>query len=78
MKQVITGLDGPAPSFDALRWAADPAARTGADLTDDPLPEWLSPLVSIVPAQLFCYHLARAKGCDTEQPRGLSKVTRTV
>lgn len=41
------------------------------------LPEWLSPLVSIVPAQLFCYHLTRAKGYDTETPRGLSKVTRT-
>jgi glucosamine--fructose-6-phosphate aminotransferase (isomerizing) len=42
------------------------------------LPEWLCPLVSIVPAQLFCYHLARAKGHDTERPRGLTKVTRTV
>ncbi len=41
------------------------------------LPEWLSPLVSIVPAQLFCYHLTRAKGYDTETPRGLLKVTRT-
>jgi glucosamine--fructose-6-phosphate aminotransferase (isomerizing) len=41
------------------------------------LPEWLSPLVSIVPAQLFCYHLARAMGRDTEAPQGLSKVTRT-
>ena len=41
------------------------------------LPEWLSPLVSIVPAQLFCYHLARAKGYDTETPPGLSKVTHT-
>ncbi|MBC8446736.1 MAG: SIS domain-containing protein [Chloroflexi bacterium] len=41
------------------------------------LPEWLSPLVSIVPAQLFCYHLTKAKGYDTEAPRGLRKVTRT-
>jgi glucosamine--fructose-6-phosphate aminotransferase (isomerizing) len=41
------------------------------------LPEWLSPLVSIVPAQLFCYHLTRARGFDTEAPRGLSKVTLT-
>lgn len=40
-------------------------------------PEWLSPLVSIVPAQLFCYHLTRAKGFDTEHPRGLRKVTLT-
>jgi glucosamine--fructose-6-phosphate aminotransferase (isomerizing) len=41
------------------------------------LPEWLSPLVGIVPAQLFCYHLTRAMGRDTEAPQGLSKVTRT-
>ena len=41
------------------------------------LPEWLSPLVSIVPAQLFCYHLTRAKGYDTEAPRRLKKITRT-
>ena len=42
------------------------------------LPEWVSPIVAIVPAQLFCYHLTRAKGHDTELPRGLSKVTLTV
>lgn len=41
------------------------------------MPEWLSPLVTIVPAQLFCYHLTRAKGYDTEAPRGLSKITLT-
>ena len=41
------------------------------------LPEWLTPLVSIVPAQLFCYHLTRAKGYDTEAPRSLRKVTLT-
>jgi len=33
--------------------------------------------VSIIPAQLFCYHLTRAMGRDPEAPRGLSKVTRT-
>jgi glucosamine--fructose-6-phosphate aminotransferase (isomerizing) len=41
------------------------------------VPEWLTPLVSVVPAQLFCYHLTRAKGLDTENPRGLNKVTAT-
>jgi len=40
-------------------------------------PEWLTPLVCIVPAQLFCYHLTRLKGYDTEAPRGLQKVTKT-
>jgi glutamine---fructose-6-phosphate transaminase (isomerizing) len=42
------------------------------------IPEWLSPLISIIPAQLFCYHLAVAKGCDTEGPRGMLKVTETI
>ena len=41
------------------------------------LPEWLSPLVSIVPAQLFSYYLTMVKGFNTEAPRGLNKVTRT-
>ena len=41
------------------------------------LPEWLTPIVGIVPAQLFSYHLTRAKGLDTENPRTLHKVTLT-
>jgi len=41
------------------------------------LPEWLSPLVSILPAQLFAYHLTLAKGYDSEQPRTIRKVTKT-
>jgi glucosamine--fructose-6-phosphate aminotransferase (isomerizing) len=41
------------------------------------VPEWLSPLVAILPAQLFAYHLTVAKGFDTERPRGLRKVTET-
>jgi glucosamine--fructose-6-phosphate aminotransferase (isomerizing) len=43
----------------------------------DGIPEWLSPLVAIVPAQLFAYHLTRAKGYDTERPRLIHKVTET-
>jgi glucosamine--fructose-6-phosphate aminotransferase (isomerizing) len=41
------------------------------------MPEWISPVVSIVPAQLFCFNLARLRGFDPENPRGLSKVTLT-
>ncbi|MBF8262254.1 MAG: sugar isomerase [candidate division NC10 bacterium] len=41
------------------------------------LPEWLSPLVAIIPAQLFSMHVAAQKGLDVEHPRGLQKVTRT-
>jgi glucosamine--fructose-6-phosphate aminotransferase (isomerizing) len=42
------------------------------------VPEWLRPVVSIVPAQLFAYHLTLARGLDPDEPRYLSKVTRTV
>ena len=42
------------------------------------LPEWLRPIASIVPAQLFAYHLTVARGLDPDEPRYLSKVTRTV
>ena len=41
------------------------------------LPEWMTPMVSIIPAQLFCHALTEAKGFDTEQPRGLTKITRS-
>lgn len=41
------------------------------------MPEWISPIVSIVPAQIFCYALAKSRGLDTENPRGLTKVTLT-
>ncbi len=43
----------------------------------DDLPAWLSPMVAVVPAQLFCHHLARLKGYDPDSPRQLRKVTRT-
>jgi glucosamine--fructose-6-phosphate aminotransferase (isomerizing) len=42
------------------------------------IPEWVSPLVSILPAQLFTYYLTVEKGWDTESPRTISKVTYTV
>jgi glucosamine--fructose-6-phosphate aminotransferase (isomerizing) len=35
----------------------------------------LTPLLSVVPGQLFAWALARAKGLDPDEPRGLSKVT---
>lgn len=40
-------------------------------------PEWLSPLVSIVAAQLFACHLTVVKGYDPDQPRTIQKITET-
>jgi len=41
------------------------------------VPEPLSPIVSIVPAQLFAMQFATARGIDPERPRHLTKVTST-
>jgi glucosamine--fructose-6-phosphate aminotransferase (isomerizing) len=41
-------------------------------------PDWLSPLVAVVPGQLFAVALARARGLDPDAPRGLRKVTETT
>jgi glucosamine--fructose-6-phosphate aminotransferase (isomerizing) len=36
-------------------------------------PELLSPVLVTVPLQLFAYHVAKARGCDVDQPRNLAK-----
>ena len=35
--------------------------------------EWISPLLTVVPLQLFSYHIAAHKGLDVDQPRNLAK-----
>jgi glutamine---fructose-6-phosphate transaminase (isomerizing) len=57
-----------APALDLATWPVSLPAGT---------PEWLGPIVSIVPGQLHALHLTRARGLDPERPRNLSKVTRT-
>jgi glucosamine--fructose-6-phosphate aminotransferase (isomerizing) len=42
------------------------------------LPEWLSPLVAVIPGQLFALNLAIARGLDPDRPAGLTKVTETL
>jgi glutamine---fructose-6-phosphate transaminase (isomerizing) len=41
------------------------------------VPEWLSPLVAVVPVQLLAAGIAERRGVDVDHPFGLSKVTRT-
>jgi glucosamine--fructose-6-phosphate aminotransferase (isomerizing) len=49
-----------------------------ADLADDVIdvpavPDYLQPIVSIVPLQLLAYHIAVHRGCDVDKPRNLAK-----
>jgi len=41
------------------------------------IPGWLSPLIAIVPGQLFAMHLAHVRDYDVDRPRSLRKVTET-
>ena len=41
------------------------------------VPEWLSPIVAVMPGQLLALRLAETRGLDVDRPRGLDKVTRT-
>jgi glucosamine--fructose-6-phosphate aminotransferase (isomerizing) len=40
-----------------------------------PAPQLLSPLLSVVPGQLFAWALSRARGLNPDAPHGLAKVT---
>lgn len=75
---------------DLLRGLRDELGVDVVAISDDPetpardllpvpseVPEWLLPIVSIVPAQLFAMHLAEARGLDPELPRHIRKVTLT-
>lgn len=40
-------------------------------------PEWASPLLTVIPGQLFAFGLTLAKGLDPDHPEGLTKITIT-
>jgi glutamine---fructose-6-phosphate transaminase (isomerizing) len=46
-------------------------------LLPNTVPEWLTPVTSVIPGQVFAMHLALAKGYPVDKPRGLTKVTMT-
>ncbi len=41
-------------------------------------PEWLSPLITIMPGQLLAMYLAATRDYDIDQPRAIHKVTETM
>ncbi|HTA16943.1 MAG TPA: glutamine--fructose-6-phosphate transaminase (isomerizing) [bacterium] len=47
--------------------------KAAAIMTVPLIEELLSPLLAVVPLQLFAYHLAVKRGCDVDQPRNLAK-----
>jgi len=79
------------PTLDGMRELLEAATERGADVTvisdvaDLPghrihlcaVPEWLSPLVSVIAAQKLAVGAAEVLGRDVDRPTGLHKVTLT-
>jgi len=59
----------------ALATEGDEAIAGKADdvIYVPPTPPLLSPVVNVVPLQLFAYYMAVRRGCDVDQPRNLAK-----
>ena len=76
-------LEGMRELLEAAR-AADITVISDAQLHADarielePVPDWLSPLVAVIPAQQLAIGMAEQMGRDVDRPRGLQKVTRTA
>jgi glucosamine--fructose-6-phosphate aminotransferase (isomerizing) len=49
------------------------AARADEVIYIPDVPDYLQPLLSVVPLQLLAYHSARLRGCDVDKPRNLAK-----
>lgn len=53
---------------------------SGADIAiplPEGVPEWLAPMLAVLPGQAAALRLAEIRGVDVDQPHGLSKVTLT-
>src|SRR5439155_1987962 len=78
MLDLITELEQRGADLTVI--SADKRALAAAQLPlqlPDAIPEWLSPIVAVIPGQLLAMATAAAKGHELDTPRGLTKVTVT-
>jgi len=85
----VIAVAPPGPALASMRGVISGLSARGARLlvvgeTDDAslrlvpgVPEWLSPLITVVPGQLVALRLAELRGGDVDHPHGLQKVTLT-
>jgi glutamine---fructose-6-phosphate transaminase (isomerizing) len=78
LNELVVRLEGRAAEIVVISDDTGLLARARTSLPLPPgVPEWVSPMVAVVPGQLFAVALARTRGLDPDRPRGLSKVTET-
>ena len=79
MRTVIDGLAGRGARVAVI--ADDPAVLAHGAIPlrlVEQVPEWLSPLTTVIPGQVAAFRLAQLTGSDLDNPHGLSKVTLTL
>jgi glucosamine--fructose-6-phosphate aminotransferase (isomerizing) len=87
----VLGIAPPGPTaagvrelLDAVRERGGETAVIGKGSGDElrlrlvSVPDWLSPLVAVIPAQLLAVGVAERLGVDVDRPFGLHKITRTT
>jgi glucosamine--fructose-6-phosphate aminotransferase (isomerizing) len=85
----VIAVAPPGPALESMQTAIEGLAERGARMlvigeSGDAVlrlapgvPEWLSPLVAVIPGQLVALRLAQLRGGDIDHPHGLQKVTLT-
>jgi glucosamine--fructose-6-phosphate aminotransferase (isomerizing) len=78
MQELTTSLNE--RQAEIIAFSDDKAILAAADITvalTAVVPEWLSPITTIIPGQLFALNLAHLRRFNVDQPRAIKKVTET-
>jgi len=79
MRTVIDGLVARGARVSVIADDPDVIAQGAVALRlVEGIPEWLSPLATVIPGQVAAFRLAQLTGSDLDNPHGLSKVTLTL
>jgi glucosamine--fructose-6-phosphate aminotransferase (isomerizing) len=78
LEVVRTGRERGAPVLAITDRPAETAAAGAGALEVEAVPDWLSPLIAILPVQRLAVAIAQARGIDVDRPFSLSKITRTT
>ena len=77
MRELLVAARARGASVAVMSDQPDLAARGEPFVSLERQPDWLSPLVAVVPAQILAVAIAERRGIDVDHPFGLEKVTLT-
>jgi glucosamine--fructose-6-phosphate aminotransferase (isomerizing) len=60
--------------FAIVNYGDEHAQKLAQDIIEVPsAPDFLSPIINVIPLQLLAYYVADLKGIDVDKPRNLAK-----